>query len=92
MPEIKAYPIPGESKGARLVGVTKDEIVQVLGFEPNCLDDAAKVKHSRGFTVDGHRAGIWDYYGSWSYNEWSVFDPDRVVEALFPGRYKQGIQ
>jgi len=51
-----------------------------LGFAANCDDDESKVKYSWGFTVNGKRCGIWDYYG----NRWSVYDPHNVLHLVFP--------
>lgn len=66
---------PGSHQQATLSGVTYDEIVKVLGFEPNIKDDPYKVRYSWGFTLDGEEAGIWDYKGSSDYNKWSVYNP-----------------
>jgi len=59
--------------------ITAPQIQKVLGFKANIDDDNTKVKHSWGFTVNGKRAGIWDYKGS----RWSVYDPEGVVAPLF---------
>lgn len=67
--------------GTLSASVTVAEIEKVLGFKANIDDDESRVTHSWGFTVNGKRAGIWDYKGS----RWSVFDPDGVLPALFPG-------
>ncbi len=56
------------------------DITNRLGFRPNIPDDPSKVTYSWGFTVDGHRCGIFDYKGS----RWSVFDPHRVLHKVFP--------
>lgn len=65
--------------GSMPSGITVAQINKVLGFKPNIDDDESKVKYSWGFTVDGKRAGIWDYKG----HRWSIYDPDGVVPGLF---------
>lgn len=65
-----------------------DNIVKVLGFEPNVthLDDSSKVKASWGFTVDGIRCGIWcyKYYGKVeNCDYWSFFGPQEIFNKLF---------
>ena len=59
-----------------------DEIVAVLG-PANCDDDPDKVKYSWGFEVDGKYAAIWDYKGSHTYDSFSTYDPDGVVDLIF---------
>ena len=59
---------------ATLSDVTKEQIVKVLGFEPNIQDDPYKVENSWGFTIDGEPAGIWDWKGSHLFNSWSVYN------------------
>ena len=54
-----------------------------LGFAPNIDDDPTKVTMSWGFTVDGVRCGIWDYYR----NRWSTYGPHDVFAKLFPEYY-----
>ena len=67
--------------------LTKEDIVAVLGFEPNIKDDPEKVKNSWGFRVhlkngDHDRGAIWDYKGS----RWSAFGNKEIFELLFPGK------
>lgn len=77
MHNYKIVPIdePGAHKHGTLSNVSYDEIVKVLGFEPNVDDDPYKVKYSWGFTIDGEPAGIWDWKGSHVFNSWSVYNP-----------------
>ena len=63
------------------IHATKEQIVEVLGFEPNVEDDPDKVVNSWGFTLDGEVAAIWDYKGSELRNEYSYFNPK--VPELF---------
>ena len=70
------------------ITVSYDQILEVLGFEPNVthLDDPSKVKASWGFTVDGVRCGIWcyKYYGNpKKCTTWSFFGPKKIAEQLF---------
>lgn len=65
--------------GSLSPNITPAQIQKVLGFKANIADDDSKVKYSWGFTVNGKRAGIWDYKGS----RWSIYDPDGVVPDLF---------
>jgi hypothetical protein len=85
MPTILPVDEPGPSRTGTLVGPTAKTIEKVLGFKANIQDDAAKVKYSWGFTVDGKFAAIWDYYGSWRERSWSTYDPHKVLPLLFPG-------
>ena len=64
------------------IHVTKEQIVKVLGFEPNVDDDAGKVVNSWGFTIDGEDAAIWDWKGSERFNEFSYFNP-KVLELFY---------
>jgi hypothetical protein len=62
--------------------ISVEEITETLGFGPNVSDDPAKVTASWLFEVDGHVCAIWDYYGI----RWSVYDPDKVLRYVFPGK------
>jgi len=74
---------PGPYRLGSLTNVTYEQIVAVFG-EPNVMDDPDKVRYSWGFTVNGKFAAIWDYKGSYLYDSWSVYDPDKViVKALY---------
>ena len=80
MPKIEPLNEAGGSCDYKLPSnITVAQIEKILGFKANVDDDIDKVKYSWGFTVDGKRAGIWDYKGS----RWSVLDPHDVVKALF---------
>lgn len=61
-----------------------EQIEAILG-PANCNDDPNKVTYSWGFTVDGVRCGIWDYYSSYKNNRWSTFGPIEALEKVFPG-------
>ena len=61
---------------------TLAEIEAVLG-KANCEDDPDKVKYSWGFEVDGKYAAIWDYKSSYTYDSFSTYDPDGVIDMLF---------
>ena len=63
------------------IHASKEQIVKVLGFEPNVDDDAGKVVNSWGFTIDGEDAAIWDWKGSEHFNEFSYFN--HKVPELF---------
>ena len=67
-----------------LIGLTKEDLVEALGFEPNVDDDPDKVVNSWGFTVDGSDCAIWDYKGSHNIKVWSVYDLDKVLVKVFP--------
>lgn len=80
MTEIMPVNEAGDSCTGRLSpSLTVGQISEILGFRPNIRDDPDKVKHSWGFTVNGHRCGIWDYRGS----RWSVYDPNKVLRLIF---------
>ena len=66
-----------------LQGITRTQIIDVLGFKPNVKDDEAKVVSSWAFTVDGDLCAIWDYRGSHLFNRWSCYDPTGALPALF---------
>lgn len=82
---MKITPVnqPGDCRTGTLSDYTKEDIVAVLGFEPNCSDDPHKVTYSWGFEVDGVRCGIWDYYKSYELKEWSTFGPKAIFDKLF---------
>lgn len=73
----------GSSRFGTLHHHTPVEIAKKLGFGPNCneLDDPGKVSHSWGFTLNGHRCGIWSYKGSEMFNQYSVWwqNPEGLV-------------
>lgn len=85
--KITPFKKVGQSRTGTLEDVTVDEINQILGFEPNCEDDPAKVKHSWGFKVDGKHCGIWDYKGSEQFNSFSTYGPAIVFIKLFGGQH-----
>jgi hypothetical protein len=60
------------------------DIVERLGFEPNVKDDPDKVTHSWAFKINGHKCAIWDWKGSSDKNMWSYYDPDVVLDLVFP--------
>ena len=77
---IIPYNVPGQCCDFRLSSsLTKTQIEQILGFEPNVKDDPYKVKNSWGFKVDGMHCGIWDYKGL----PWSAYGPEEVFIKLF---------
>ena len=80
---IEAIDQVGSHRTGTLKNMTAEDIAAVLGFEANCQDDPDKVKYSWGFTVDGVRCGIWDYYQSYKLNSWSLYGPKEVFEQLF---------
>lgn len=66
-----------------LTKYTREQIINILGFEPNVEDDPDKVENSWLFKVDGFEAAIWDYKKSHHYNMWSIYDPHNVLGNLF---------
>lgn len=74
---------PGDYKQGSLVRISPSEISVALGFNPNVDDDADKVVNSWGFTANGEKCGIWDYYGSQAVGQFSYFGPREVFVALF---------
>lgn len=87
IPEIRITPIPSVPNGSYRMGglknLTKAQIIGVLGFPPNAVDDPDKVVNSWAFNVNDEVAGIWDYKGSHKFNRWSYYDPAGVLPALF---------
>ena len=83
MVTIKPEPLTGTYRTARLTGLTKEDIVKALGFEPNAEDDPDKVVNSWSFTIDGNACAIWDYKGSHLLNIWSAFDPFGKLYSIF---------
>lgn len=77
-------------KTGRIVGLTKAEIDRILGFKPNVDDDASKVKHSWGFSVDNNKCAVWDWKGSHKFKEWSAYGPDAVLREVFGSSYQSG--
>lgn len=62
--------------------ISKEDIIDVLGFPPNIEEDPDKVTNSWGFIVDGeHECGIWDYKGQCI--GWSTYGPHEVFKQLF---------
>lgn len=88
--ELTPVPQPGSGRQGSLFNITVAEITEILGFAPNCDDDATKVVNSWGFRDDvgGHYYGVWDYKGSHEHNEFSVSGEPRVLTALFGDRYE----
>ena len=67
-----------------LKNITRRQITDVLGFEPNTEDDPDKVVNSWAFMINGtDPCAIWDYKGSHMFNRWSFYDPAGVLPALF---------
>jgi len=83
MVNIKPVNLSGTYRTDRLINLKKADIVNALGFEPNADDDPDKVVNSWSFTIDGEPCAIWDYKGSHMYDEWSVFDPAKVIDKVF---------
>lgn len=79
--------ILGSFKTDTLIGVTKEDIVQILGFEPNVPDDPDKVVHSWAFYINDLPCAIWDWKGSHEAQRWSVYDPHGVMALLFKKVY-----
>lgn len=77
----------GDSRTGHLEGLTKGQIIKILGFKPNVQNDPSKVVNAWGFTVDDIRCAIWDYKGSHKDKYWSTFGPDIVLQAVFPQNY-----
>lgn len=75
--------LDGTYKTGGLQNLGKADIVQVLGFKPNVVDDPDKVVNSWAFLVDGKPCAIWDYKGSHQVGMWSVYDPKNVLRTLF---------
>lgn len=84
---MKIVPVKniGSHKQGTLIELTKEDIVLMLGFEPNINDDPYKVKYSWGFTVDGVECAIWDWKGSHSFYEWSFYGPAKKFIDIFGG-------
>lgn len=77
----------GSHKMGELVGLTYQQVVDVLGFEPNIEDDPHKVVNSWSFLADGNKCAVWDYKGSHEWGTWSVYGKREVFEALFGKSY-----
>ncbi len=83
----------GEYKTGSLVGLTKKDIIEKLGFGPNVDDDPYKVTASWGFLFNpdaekkGPVCGVWDYKGSARSGEWSTYGPREVFVAIFGEKY-----
>lgn len=77
-------------KTGSIAGLTKEEIVRRLGFEPNVADDADKVEHSWAFTVQGKECAVWDWKGSHRLRSWSAYGPTEVMREVFGNHYSQG--
>ncbi len=83
MPTIIPHALPGDFRSASLFGISAEGIEHALGFPPNADDEASKVSHSWGFTVDGERCGVWCYRGSEKLGEWSAFGPVSALRKVF---------
>ena len=81
--QIIPIQLTGSYRTGTLAKHTKQQIIDILGFEPNIADDEEKVVNSWAFMVDGHEAAIWDYKGSHHYTIWYVYDPHKVLDKLF---------
>ena len=77
----------GTFKTDTLIGVTKEDIVQILGFEPNVQDDTDKVVNSWAFRINGLPCAIWDWKGSHEVQRWSVYDPHGMMNMIFEKVY-----
>ena len=75
----------GKYKTASIVGLSRDQITQRLGFPPNLQDDPEKVAHAWGFEVDGQRCAIWDWKGSHRLHAHSAFGPREALARVFAG-------
>ena len=95
VPTIEIKPLDdvpnGSYRTGGLTGLTKEQIVQVLGFEPNIDDDPDKVVNSWACTVDGNTFCVWDYKGSHAWKQWSIYDPAGKAELLFNPENIQGV-
>jgi hypothetical protein len=83
---MKILPVnkAGDNRTGRISStISKEQIIEILGFAPNVEDDPDKVENSWGFTVDGVRCGIWDYKSC----QWSTFGPHEIFQKLFGSFY-----
>lgn len=85
--KITPLNLSGSHRTGTLTGITKDQIIEVLGFEPNVHDDPYKVVNSWGFRVNNKTFGIWDYKGSHKLNTWSCYGDREVFKKLFGSYY-----
>jgi len=83
-PRLEGY---GSHKTGELVGLTLEQVIDVLGFTPNIQDDPHKVVNSWSFLADGNKCAVWDYKGSHEWGTWSVYGKREVFEALFGKSY-----
>lgn len=83
-PRLEGY---GSHKTGELVGLTYEQVIDVLGFAPNIQDDPHKVINSWSFLADGNKCAVWDYKGSHEWGTWSVYGKREVFEALFGKSY-----
>ena len=90
MSEVVIVPNPDVmgSRTGSLEDLSKDDIVRILGFEPNVEDDPYKVVNSWGFTINGIECAVWDYKGSHKYKQWSTFGPDEALRLVFGTFYR----
>lgn len=75
--------VSGSHKQYSIVGLSAKDIEKILGFKSNVDDDPNKVKYSWGFTVAGKDCAIWDYEGSYKYNEFSAWGDFASLVKLF---------
>jgi hypothetical protein len=89
MNKLKIVPVSdvASHKTGRIVGLTKAQIDEILGFKPNVVDDPYKVKHSWAFNVQGNDCAVWDWKGSHKLREWSAYGPDAVLRKVFGTSY-----
>ena len=87
--EIVANNKTGSYRTGVLNAITVDQIVEALGFKPNCIDDPDKVVNSWGFTVDGKHFGVWDYKGSHTYGMFSTYGDHSVLRKIFGEHYHE---
>lgn len=80
---IQPVDIPGSHRTGLLYNMTRDMIIEKLGFEPNVVDDPDKVKDSWGFTVDGKPFGIWDWKGSQLIGHYSFYGDKQTMTEIF---------
>ena len=89
-PTITPVELMGTHRTGTLENISKRIIIDVLGFEPNSIDDPDKVVSSWTFEVDGKPAAIWDYKGSHLRGVYSTYDPHKVLGEVFDGKFMGG--
>lgn len=79
--------VNGSYRTGGIIGLSKTQIDNILGFTSNVVDDPDKVKYSWAFTVRGSTCAIWDWKGSHKYKEFSAFGPADALKAVFGDHY-----